>query len=72
MLDPVIQWVGGKKRLIPILSYLLPEHYNSFSEIFLGGACLTLSLTPQHCHLIELNKNIFDIYYNIKHSHHSI
>ena len=66
MLDPIIQWVGGKKRILPIILYLLPNSYNSFSEIFLGGGCLTLSLTPDKCYLIELNKNIYDIYYYVK------
>jgi DNA adenine methylase len=70
MLDPIIQWVGGKKRILPIISYLLPLSYNSLSEIFLGGACLTLSISPSNCYLIELNQNIFNIYYHTKHDPH--
>ena len=36
-MDPIIQWVGGKKRLLHVLDLMLPNNYNTYYEPFLGG-----------------------------------
>lgn len=65
-MEPVIQWVGGKKRLLNTIKFLMPKEYNDYHEIFLGGGCLLLNLQPKSSYSIEKNINIFKIYDNIK------
>jgi DNA adenine methylase len=67
-MDPIIQWVGGKKRLLSTISFLLPNKYENYHEIFLGGACLLLNLIPKVSYSIERNNNIYMIYENIKYN----
>ena len=65
-MEPVIQWVGGKKRLLNTIKFLMPKEYNDYYEIFLGGGCLLLNLQPTCSYSIEKNVNIYKIYDNIK------
>ena len=36
-LNPLIQWVGGKRRLVPELLRYMPENFNMYYEPFVGG-----------------------------------
>jgi DNA adenine methylase len=66
-MEPVVQWVGGKKRLLSLLN-LFTQNVKNYHEIFLGGGALLLNLLPECSVSIEKNKNIFMIYENIKHN----
>lgn len=72
-MEPVIQWVGGKKRLLNVLNFLKPMEYNNYFEGFLGGGALLFNLSEEHnttnVYGIEYNKNIYQIYENIKQFH---
>jgi len=65
-MEPIIQWVGGKKRLLNKIKFLMPKEFNTYHEIFLGGGCLLLNIEPETSYNIEKNINIFMIYENIK------
>ena len=66
IMEPIIQWVGGKKRLLDTIKFLLPTKYNNYHELFLGGGCLLLKLAPNKSYSIERNKKIYMIYENVK------
>ena len=59
-----IPWVGGKGKLLWILSKLAPERYNRFIDVFggsgstmiaceqLGRKCRMMELDPHYCTVI--------------------
>lgn len=68
-MEPVVQWVGGKKRLVDTIKALFPSNFNNYYEPFLGGACLLLNILPENTVSVEKNTNIYNIYHNIKNFH---
>lgn len=67
MADPVIKWVGGKRRLLGELISRLPSDIRGYHEPFLGGGALFLSLRPAHCLLTDANGELINLYRVIKH-----
>ena len=65
-MDPIIQWVGGKKRLLNVLELMLPNNYNTYFETFLGGGALLYKLLPKNAKIYEINVNIYNLYVNVK------
>lgn len=65
-LNPIVQWVGGKGRLLENIHSHLPETMNTYHELFLGGGSLLLSLKPKLAHCYELNKHLCIVYNVIK------
>ena len=68
-LNPTIQWVGGKSRLIHKLIENQPKEYNTYHEIFLGGASLLFTLQPKKSYCYELNKYLCILYNTIQTNH---
>jgi len=66
VINPTVQWVGGKGRLIERIHKHLPEEYNTYHELFLGGGSLLLSLQPDKAFCYELNDNLCNLYHVIK------
>jgi len=65
-INPTVQWVGGKARLLERIHEHLPEEYNTYHELFLGGGSLLLSLKPEKAFCYELNENLCNLYNIIK------
>ena len=65
-INPTVQWVGGKGRLLERIREHLPEEYNTYHEVFLGGGSLLLSLKPTKAFCYELNENLCNLYRVIK------
>jgi len=65
-INPTVQWVGGKGRLLERIHNHLPEEYNTYHEVFLGGGSLLLSLKPKKAFCYELNDNLCNLYETIK------
>ena len=36
-MKPFTKWTGGKRKLLPILTELLPDDFNRYYEPFIGG-----------------------------------
>jgi DNA adenine methylase len=64
-LFPVIQWVGGKKRLLEDIINFIPKKYNSYHELFLGGGALLFKLNHNTCYINEINHNLIHLYKTI-------
>ncbi len=42
--EPFVKWAGGKKKLLPAYDTLLPSHFETYHEPFLGGGAVFLYL----------------------------
>jgi len=47
IIPTIIQWVGGKKKIMPHLLPIIPPKYNNYYEPFLGGGALLRTLQPE-------------------------
>jgi DNA adenine methylase len=65
-MNPVVQWLGGKRRLLPVLKSKLPTEYGRYFEIFLGGGALLLALEPKNAVCIEKNIHLYSVYVHIR------
>lgn len=65
---PFLRWVGGKQRIVPYLSKLLPTRISEarYLEPFLGAASLFLALKPQKSILSDLNEHLINTYLSIR------
>lgn len=64
-LKPVVQWVGGKGRLLKDIRKYIPEYQNYF-ELFLGGGALLFHLLPKKAYVCELNPALCQLYTDIQ------
>lgn len=67
-LKPITKWVGGKRKLLPELNSLKPEHYNRYYEPFLGGGAFLFDLTPKKATINDQNSELINVYRVIKKS----
>lgn len=52
---PFLKWVGGKRSIMPELLKRLPEEYESYNELFMGGGALFFALQPKEAYLSDVN-----------------
>lgn len=71
-LKPIVQWVGGKTRLLNEIVDKIPKNINNYHEIFLGGGTLLFSLCPNNAYCYELNEVLCIIYNCIKDKDNSV
>ena len=64
-LKPVVQWVGGKGRLLKEIHKYIPAFRNYF-ELFLGGGALLFHLLPKKAYVCELNPALYQLYVDIQ------
>ena len=68
-IKPVIQWVGGKRRLIPIIMNNLPPKFNDYYEPFLGGASVFLEMPwKQNATINDFSIDLVSMYVCIKYA----
>jgi DNA adenine methylase len=61
-LFPIIQWVGGKNRILNHIDKYIPKHYGSYHELFLGGGALLFKLRHHTCYINEINYSLINLY----------
>jgi DNA adenine methylase len=59
---PVLKWVGGKRQLLPILTPLLPERFNTYCEPFLGGGAMLFWRQAQRAIVNDINADLILMY----------
>ena len=66
--NPVIPWLGGKRRLADKLFPLFPKH-DCYVELFCGGAALYfLRHSRAHCEVLnDVNGELVNLYRVIQH-----
>jgi len=67
MSNPVIPWIGGKRRLAKHLLPLFPEH-RCYVELFCGAAALFFMKDPAKSEVVnDINGELVNLYRVIKH-----
>lgn len=59
---PFLQWVGGKREMIPQYKDYFPKKYNQYFEPFLGGGAMFFELAPTKAYLNDNNQELFETY----------
>ena len=61
-LRPVVKWVGGKSRLLPVLFPLLPTAVHDYVEPFAGGMAMLLSMDFSSAVANDCNAELINLY----------
>mgnify|MGYP001740004302 CR=1 FL=1 len=67
-MKPFTKWVGGKRQLLKPILELLPDNYNRYYELFIGGGAVLLELAPDHASINDRNTELVLTYNVVKHS----
>lgn len=62
MVNPVLKWAGGKRKIADRLIQLFPEKFGTYFEPFLGGAAMFLALNPSASVVADVNKHLVNFY----------
>ena len=60
-----IQWVGGKSRILNEIKKYIPDSYNNYFELFLGGGSLLFNLKNNNSFCTEINYSLCKLYNDI-------
>lgn len=63
---PCLKWVGGKRQLISQIDKHFPKEFNRYLEPFIGGGAIFFYLLPKKAILIDINKELINVYNVIK------
>lgn len=63
---PFLQWVGGKREMIPYYSKFMPKKFKKYWEPFLGGGALYFHLKPDKAILNDSNKELVATFETIR------
>ena len=63
---PFIQWVGGKREMIPQYEKFIPKKFNNYFEPFLGGGAMFFYLQPNKAILSDNNKELIRTYEGVR------
>lgn len=67
-MKPFVKWAGGKTQLLGEINQYLPKEFNRLVEPFVGGGALFLSLEHDRVWINDLNKELINLYQQIKRS----
>jgi DNA adenine methylase len=72
-LYPFLRWAGGKTRLIERLDKYIPQNFNNYHELFLGGSSLFVHLVnneriKKKAFLSDINNDLINTYIQIRDS----
>lgn len=59
---PFVKWVGGKRQLLDEIIPLLPKHFTTYCEPFLGGGAVLFSIQPSKAIVSDLNIDLITSY----------
>jgi DNA adenine methylase len=65
MKSPIIQWAGGKKKLLDTILKNAPQSYRNYYEPFIGGGIVCLNINFEHSCKISDSNTTLTILYNI-------
>lgn len=66
-IDPILRWVGSKKRLIDSIIKYIPKKFNNYYEPFLGSSIVYLNMPFKNKAFInDFDKDLINIYKQIK------
>ena len=59
---PFVKWVGGKRQLLDEIIPLLPKHFTTYCQPFLGGGAVLFSIQPSKAIVSDLNIDLITAY----------
>lgn len=59
---PFLKWAGGKRKIVPEIKKLMPDRFDTYHEIFLGGGALFFDLKPTFAVLSDINRELINTY----------
>ena len=62
IVKPFLKWAGGKRQLMPEIRKNMPEKYNKYYEVFIGGGALLFELQPSQAVINDSNKQLINCY----------
>lgn len=63
---PFVKWVGGKRSIIKELASRLPENYDKYYELFIGGGALFFHTQPTQSYISDVNHHLINAYKVVK------
>ena len=61
MAQSPLNYTGGKFKLLPQILPLFPQNINTFVDLFCGGGDVGASVSSEHVHFNDLNRNVIGI-----------
>jgi len=61
-IKPFIKWAGGKTQLLSQINKYLPDKYNRYFEVFVGGGALLFNLMPKKAFINDSNFELISAY----------
>jgi len=63
---PFMQWVGGKREMIPQYEMYIPKKFNTYFEPFVGGGAMFFHLAPESGILSDSNTELIRTYEGVR------
>ena len=64
---PLLKWVGGKRKLLPLIQKHFPKEFSSYYEPFLGGGAVFLGTSIDvPSFLSDVNSKLMDLYLTVR------
>ncbi|MDO8669483.1 MAG: transcriptional repressor LexA [Candidatus Buchananbacteria bacterium] len=63
---PFIQWVGGKREMIPQYEKFIPKKFKNYYEPFMGGGAMFFYLQPEKAVLSDNNQELIKTYEGVR------
>ena len=60
--EPYLTWVGGKRKEISKILPHVPDDYNTFIEVFVGGGALFFHLNPEKAVINDKDEDLINFY----------
>lgn len=65
-MTPVIKWAGGKRQLLTEIKEMMPEHFNTYYEPFLGGGAVFFDTGPGKAVINDSNPQLIGMYKELR------
>jgi len=62
-MKPFVKWVGGKQKMLNVLSEYWPDDFDTYYEPFLGGGAVFMHFNPQKARLSDVNVTLMNSYH---------
>lgn len=62
LIKPFLKWAGGKRQLLPEIRKYIPEKFNTYYEVFIGGGALLFDLQPDNVVINDYNQELMNAY----------
>jgi len=68
MIEPILKWAGGKRKLIPEILNLFPADYKErpYHEPFVGGGAVFFNLRPKAGSINDINSQLMIFYHVVR------